>query len=147
MKVGKHSVVMGDVPTDADIGEGCVVIGATDAWGNTILNTPMAVGYGAKASPGSIAIGAFAGAGACVQTLQEGFEPLIRMAVAEQNQELLRAIEALAAEFEQSRPDRSAIMRAWDGVRALATVGGAHALLSQASTALVAALSQLPPIG
>lgn len=62
MKVGKNSVVMGQVPADAEIGEDCTIIGATDANGNTILNTSMAVGKGAYAGPGSIAIGTGAGA-------------------------------------------------------------------------------------
>lgn len=146
MKVGKHSVVMGNVRSDAEIGEGCVVIGATDANGNTILNTPMAVGYSARASENSIAIGAFAEAGIRLPGLKEGFDPLYQSAAAEQNQELLKAIETLLAEFEQPKPDKSAIERAWDGVSALATVGGAHALLSQASSALILALSQLPAI-
>jgi hypothetical protein len=62
MKVGKDSVVMGNVPADAEIGEGCTIIGATDALGNTTLNTTMAVGKGAYAGPGGIAIGTGAGA-------------------------------------------------------------------------------------
>jgi hypothetical protein len=46
------------------IGNRNVIIGATDDRGNTILNKPMTVGYGARGGPGSIVIGAFAGAGA-----------------------------------------------------------------------------------
>lgn len=61
MKVGKGSVVMGQVPPDAEIGEGCTIVGPTDQFGNTILNTPMAVGKGAYAGPGGIAIGTGAG--------------------------------------------------------------------------------------
>ena len=63
--VGNDSVVMGQVSPNAKIGDRSVVIGATDARGNTILNQPMAIGNGACAGPGSIAIGANAGAGAC----------------------------------------------------------------------------------
>ena len=63
MEVGKESVVMGNVPKDAKVGDGSVVIGATDANGNTIIDQPMAVGHGAEAGPGSIAIGAGAKAG------------------------------------------------------------------------------------
>lgn len=59
--VGHDSVVMGNV-TGA-VGNRSVVIGPTHERGNVVLNTPMAVGYGAVAGPGSIAIGAFAGAG------------------------------------------------------------------------------------
>jgi hypothetical protein len=61
--VGNDSVVMGNVSPNAKIGNGSVVIGATDARGNTIITQPMAVGRGAYAGPGSIAIGAGAGAG------------------------------------------------------------------------------------
>ena len=63
-KIGDRSVVIGDVG-DRDIGVECVVIGATHPNGNTLLNgsTPMAVGSGAKAGPGSIAIGYQANAG------------------------------------------------------------------------------------
>ena len=63
MKIGKDSVVIGNVPSNIQVGDGSVVIGATDSRGNTIINQPMAVGRGAQAGPGSIAIGAFADAG------------------------------------------------------------------------------------
>ena len=63
--VGNDSVVMGQVSPNARIGDRSVVIGATDTHGNTILTQPMAVGTGACAGPRSIAIGAYAGAGAC----------------------------------------------------------------------------------
>lgn len=62
LNVGNESVAMGDV--SGNVGNGSVVIGATDSKGNTILNQPMAVGKNAYAGPGSIAIGANAGAGA-----------------------------------------------------------------------------------
>ena len=63
--VGSDSVVMGQISPNARIGDRSVVIGATDSRGNTILNAPMAVGNGACAGPGSIAIGTNAGAGSC----------------------------------------------------------------------------------
>jgi len=63
MQVGKDSVVIGNVPSHIHVGDGSVVIGATDANGNTIINQPMAVGYGARAGKDSISIGAFSGAG------------------------------------------------------------------------------------
>ena len=59
--VGDDSVVIGDVR--GSVGHRSVVIGATDARGNTILNTPMAVGHGAEAGPGGIAIGVRARSG------------------------------------------------------------------------------------
>ena len=61
VEVGEDSVVMGQVT--GSVGHRSVVIGATDNNGNTIINQPMAVGYGAQADPTSIAIGAFASAG------------------------------------------------------------------------------------
>lgn len=62
IKVGKDSVVMGNVGDRANVGDRSVVIGATDSKGNTVLNKPMAVGHGAKAGE-AIAIGAGASAG------------------------------------------------------------------------------------
>jgi hypothetical protein len=56
MKVGKDSVVMGDVSGRSDVGDRSVVIGPTDTRGNTILNKSMAVGHGAKAGEGSVAM-------------------------------------------------------------------------------------------
>ncbi|GEM_PF-6648821 len=61
MQVGDESVVMGAIPKNAKIGDRSTVVGATDSNGNTILNTPMAVGYNAQAGPGGISIGAYAG--------------------------------------------------------------------------------------
>ncbi len=50
MKLGKDNVIMGSVPSDLEMGDGNVVIGVTDSHGNTIINTPMAVGRDAQAS-------------------------------------------------------------------------------------------------
>lgn len=62
--VGKDAVAMGRIPDGSKIGDGSVVIGATDDKGNTILNQGgLAVGKGATAGPNSIAIGAKASAG------------------------------------------------------------------------------------
>ena len=61
MKVGCDSVVIGQVAADATIGDRSVVVGAKDSNGNTIIRDG-AFGYGAKASPGSVAIGAHANA-------------------------------------------------------------------------------------
>lgn len=68
MKIGKNSVVMGLVSPDLEVGEGCVIIRPTDERGNTIIDKPMAVGHGAQAGIGSIATGAFAGAGILPQS-------------------------------------------------------------------------------
>jgi hypothetical protein len=66
INIGKDSVAIGQVT--GNIGDESVVIGATDSNGNTILNQSIAVGYNAHASPGSIAIGANAGAGTIAST-------------------------------------------------------------------------------
>lgn len=141
MKTDKHSVVIGNIPSTSNIGEGSVVIGATDSHDNTILNTPMAVGYGAKAGPGSIAIGAFAGAGLpdilFPTQLRSEMEELIDLAVQSRNHELITAIGILAAELRQPASKTGAILSAWEGVKSLATIDGAHNLLARASTALL----------
>lgn len=146
MKTGKHSVVIGNVPPNANIGEGSVVVGPTDSSGNTIINTPMAVGYGAKAGPGSIAIGAFAGAGNLdlifpLQVRSE-MEEIVQLAVHSQKQELLEALAKVALELRQPTPDKAVVLAAWGGVESLATIDGAYNLLSRASTALLSYLSQ-----
>jgi hypothetical protein len=61
MKVGHESVVIGQVAAGATIGDRSVVIGATDSNGNTVIREG-AYGYGAKARPGAVAIGAHANA-------------------------------------------------------------------------------------
>ena len=82
MKVGKDSVVMGNVSPDSSVGDRSVVVGATDERGNTILNKPMAVGHGAKAGPDSIAIGAQASAGAAPTKASPWWErPVGRIAI------------------------------------------------------------------
>lgn len=131
LKVGKDSVVMGDV--SGEIGDGSVVIGPTDNRGNTIINQPMAVGRGAKAGPGSIAIGAGAGAGTNIFHLltQLGDLPEIQ-----RDQTLLKAIADLRSEIQASKPDRSAIRKLWEFVKASATVGGAVELIQQISAVL-----------
>jgi hypothetical protein len=57
MKVGNESVVIGQIKVGATIGDRSVVIGATDSFGNATIREG-AYGYGAKAAPGSVAIGA-----------------------------------------------------------------------------------------
>ena len=146
MKTGKHSVVIGNVDPNSHIGEGSVVVGPTDSHGNTILNTPMAVGYGAQAGPGSISIGAFAGGGLrnvqLPHQLQPEIQELINLAIHQANQPLLAAFEQLAAELREPKPRGSAVLLAWEGVKALATIDGAQNLLARGTTALLAYLAQ-----
>ena len=147
MKIGKDSVVIGNVGSTRQIGERCVVIGATDANGNTIINTPMAVGYGAKAGPGSIAIGAFAGAGSVDLSFPERMqaEMLAVTAVAQQQQnaEVLAALQQIADELRKQEPEAGIVHRAWAGVQGLADMEGAHGLLTKAAAALFAYLQTL----
>lgn len=65
MTIGKDSVVIGNIDNNRKIGDGCVVIDCPDANGNIILNgKTIAIGIQAYATEGSIAIGAYASAGA-----------------------------------------------------------------------------------
>lgn len=59
---GDFNTVYGNVPQNIH-GFGNTIVGATDSHGNTIITQSMAVGFNAHAGPGSIAIGANAGAG------------------------------------------------------------------------------------
>lgn len=60
-KYGSHSVVIGHVPSGLSVGKDSVVIGPTDANGNTIIG-PMIVGHGAHGCPGDTVIGSNASA-------------------------------------------------------------------------------------
>lgn len=62
-QVGDFNTVVGNVAVPNKMGTGNTIVGATDSRGNTTINTPTVIGYGAKAGPGGIAIGAFAGGG------------------------------------------------------------------------------------
>jgi hypothetical protein len=59
--VGTESVLMGDYV--GHVGDRSVVIVPPRGSTNVILNQPMAVGYSACPSPGSVIIGAYAGGG------------------------------------------------------------------------------------
>lgn len=146
MKIGKDSVVIGNVDA-REIGERCVVIGATDANGNTIINTPMAVGYGAKAGPGSIAIGNFAGAGPVElhfpPAIQADMGALVETAQQHQHAEVLAALQCIAEELRKPLPQPSLIHRAWAGVQALADIEGATSLLTKGTAALFGYLQAL----
>jgi hypothetical protein len=142
MKVGKDSVVIGNVPPNSQVGNGSVVIGATDSQGNTIIDRPMAVGRGAQAGPGSIAIGAFAGAGVGQQQslvdLQAALQQFAELVAAQNNNILVQEFEKMKSELLNSRPNRSAVLTAWDGVKALATIDGAQSLLAKITGCLAA---------
>jgi hypothetical protein len=108
LTVGNDSVVIGDVT--GNVGNGSVVIGATDNRGNTILNTPMAVGRGAFAGHGSIAIGAGAGSGASLPFIVNQLRDAITTRV--NDPQLIEQLEKLIAELEaKDRPVRKDLIR------------------------------------
>lgn len=128
--VGDDSVVIGNV-SHRNVGSRSVVIGATDANGNTIIDKPMAVGYGAKAGPGSIAIGAYAGAGSDLfLLLNQVVEILKEDPVASEN------ISLLISELKKESPDTSLIRNLWYAVEAAVTTGGAFDLAIRIKTLL-----------
>ena len=134
MKIGKDSVVMGNVPENMEVGEGCVIIGATDERGNCIINTPMAVGRGAHAGPGSIAIGAGAGAGSSFN-LVAALQHLSEIAKETGDPELLAELAKVVTECSKPAPSKSIINKAWKTIKAASNLSGASSLVSQISTA------------
>ncbi|MDB4491477.1 hypothetical protein N9260_00470 [bacterium] len=101
IETGKDSAVIGDV--QGTVGDGSVVIGATDSKGNTIINQPMAVGRGASSGPGTIAIGAGASAGSNVVQLLS----LLKTHPEYAGDELRSVISTLEAELQTDEPDQS----------------------------------------
>ncbi len=61
LRVGDESVVVGKVPANTKIGNRSTVVGATDDKDNSIISPPpgsaIAIGAGAKAETGSVAVG------------------------------------------------------------------------------------------
>ena len=131
IKTGKDSVVIGDV--SGDVGDGSVVIGPTDEQGNTIINQSMAVGRGAKADNGSIAIGAGACAGSDVLQLIDQLHNLPEL---QSNQTLLSTISNLRDEVSKSNSSELTIKPLWNIIQTSATVGGAIGLVQQIGKAL-----------
>jgi Pyruvate/2-oxoacid:ferredoxin oxidoreductase gamma subunit len=139
MKIGKDSVVIGNVPAHLEVGDGSVIIGATDANGNTIINQPMAVGRGARAGLSSIAIGAFAGAGvsSSADELAADLQRLGALIAQQNNEALATGFEKLRTELARPAPSRSGVMSAWEVVKAAGAINGAHGLLLKISAGLV----------
>ena len=140
MKIGRDSVVIGNVPPHSEVGDGSVVIGATDAHGNTIINQPMAVGRGAKAGPGSIAIGAFAGAGTTTSSvgLAADLQELANLIAQQNNDAIAKEFEKFRAELARPNPNKSTVLNAWEAVKAAGSINGAHTLLLKIATGLAA---------
>ncbi|WP_143549372.1 hypothetical protein [Rhodopirellula bahusiensis] len=130
LKVGRDSVVMGNVT--GDVGDGSVVIGPTDDRGNTIIDTPMAVGRGAAAGPGSIAIGAGAYAGGqpqlpyLVNQLSDAVAATDDDAVAAKFNELIAELSG-----ENGKPDKEKASTIMAQLRNFATLNGVVSLIDR----------------
>jgi hypothetical protein len=136
IKTGKDSVVIGN-NINGEIGEGSVVIGATDSQGNTIINQPMAVGRGAKAGPNSIAIGAYASAGSNILHL---IDQLKSMPEIQGNEEIRLKVDEFCLELQKSNPQQENIYSLWESLWSIlnrtATLSGAISLGQQIGQAL-----------
>ncbi len=126
IRTGKDTVVIGNV--SGDVGDGSVVIGATDERGNTIINQPMAVGRGASAGPGSIAIGAGASAGSNIFHL---INQLNEIPEVQTDQTLLATIGVLETELQKDEPQAGTVHSLWSVIQASASVSGAASLVQQ----------------
>lgn len=131
LNVGEDAVVIGNIK--GNIGNGSVVIGATDSNGNTIINKPMAVGRNAKAGPGSIAIGANAGAGSEVFILLTELKNIFKN---NNNKIALESVISLISELNNSQPDKIKIGNLWEIIKSMATVSGAISLIEKISVFL-----------
>ena len=132
MKVGKDSVVMGNVPANVEVGDRSVVVGPTHGT-DTILNTPMAVGHNASAAPDSIAIGAGASAGF---NLPAAVHQLTRLAQQANDSIALGHLTQISSGLAKPQPNRSIILKAWEGVKAAGSLNGAHGLLVKIAAVL-----------
>jgi hypothetical protein len=134
LTVGVDSVVIGRV--SGNVGDGSVVIGATDDRGNVILNQPMAVGRNAHAGPGSIAIGVNASAGS---ELASALAQLSRLVEAGGDQSLKLSFNELCVELRRPEKDRSKLARLWNVIKASGSVNGAIGLIGRVSALIKAA--------
>lgn len=132
LNIGEDSVVIGNVK--GNVGNRSVFIGATDSNGNTTLNQPMAVGYNAKAGPGSIAIGSNAMAGPDIFFLLNTLES---MASKEGNS--VSEIKDLATILRTPIPDKNKIQSLWEIINSFKWTAETGILIYQIS-ALIAKL-------
>lgn len=119
LNVGKDSVVIGNIA--GDIGEGCVIIGATDERGNVILNNTMAIGRGAFASEGSIAIGAFAGAGSEKALLLHEIKQIIEQTG---DANAITIFNNLYHEVNKSEPEKNKLREIWEQMKNIGAANG-----------------------
>ncbi len=136
LTVGADSVVIGRV--SGSVGDGSVVIGATDERGNVILNQPMAVGRNAYAGPGSIAIGTNASAGS---ELTLALAELGRFIEAGGDQSLRLSFNELSVELGRPAKDRSKISRLWDLIKGSGSLNGAIGLVGKVTALIRAAVA------
>jgi len=134
LNVGKGSVVMGNV--SGNVGDNSVVVGPTDIYGNTILNRPMAVGAGAKAGRDSIAIGAYANAGAGYE-ISEVFaqtETLLMQAKDENSQDGLVILRDLVKELNRPICEKQKVLNLFEKLKnVLCIVGGGLDIIQKLS--------------
>ena len=136
LSVGKNSVVIGNV--SGNVGDGSVVVGPTDDRGNVILNQSMAVGRNAHAGPGSIAIGANAGAGSNIAVV---FNELSKMIEATADQSLIESFKELCSELNKDQKDKSRISGLWNTIKNAAALGGAVSLVKEAGLIIASILA------
>jgi hypothetical protein len=135
LKTGKDSVVIGDV--SGEIGDGSVVIGATDANGNVILNQSMAVGRNAKAGPGSIAIGAGAGAGsgADISLILEQINGIVKNT---DDPQLISSFTAFCEAAKSPEQNKTILSTLWNGIKSAASLSGAIDMIGKVSVWIAA---------
>ena len=117
--VGKDSIVIGNI--SGNVGDGSIVIGATDNYGNVILNKSMAVGKNAYASEGSIAIGTNAGAGSEVSSLIHQIKLII---VETGDDSVIQKFNIFQNELKKDTPDKNFIKSSWEILKNIGSVNG-----------------------
>ncbi len=140
MKIAKDAIVIGNVPDNVEVGEGGIRIGATDARGNTILNTPMTIGRNAQGGPNSVVIGAGANGGSTVN-LAEVLYQLAEIARANNQHELLNNINATIVESQKLQPNKSRLETSWDAIKAASTIDGVFSLVERIAPIMAVLIS------
>ena len=117
--VGKDSVVIGNIT--GNVGDGSVVIGATDANGNTILNQSMAIGRNAFASEGSIAIGANAGAGSEIGNIIHQVKLIIDKTG---DDSAIQKFNLFQMELSKQKPNQNVLKSTWGFLKNIGSING-----------------------
>ena len=113
-----------------------VIIDATDANGNTILNRPMVIGYRAKGGPNDIVIGSGAGAGS------ELFLLLDQLKINVSDKETIQNVTTLISELKSPKKNKTKIETLWASIKAAVTIGSAVDLVAKISPLIVAFLAK-----